>query len=249
MLENIRIVLVNTSHPGNIGGTARAMKNMGLTDLALVNPNDPLGGKSVARATNAVDVLENASIHATLDEAIADCTLVIGTSARDRNAKWPFLEVNEAARKLMDESEDRKVAMLFGQERMGLTNDEMDRCHYLVSIPTSGEHSSLNLVCAVQVCAYELLLASNTWQKKTARRPADVAPAAEQRQFHEHLEQTMREIEFIKTVEADKLMRKLINLYQRARLSKDEINTLRGILSAAQRMANLRAEAEKCCKE
>ena len=249
MLDNIRIVLVDTSHPGNIGGTARAMNNMGLTDLALVNPTDPLGEQSKARATSSVAVLEGAGVHDSLDDAVADCRLVIGTSARDRSASWPYLEVDQAARKLMEESEQGKVALLFGRERTGLTNEELDRCHYLVSIPTVGEHSSLNIVCAVQVCAYELLRAAKVWRGKADRKPAEVASADEHRQFYEHLERTMREIEFIKTEDAAKLMRKLIQLYQHARLSKDEINILRGILSAAQRMARLRAKAEKCCNE
>lgn len=234
MLENIRIVLVNTTHPGNIGGTARAIKNMGLTDLALVNPEDPLGEKSRARATRATDILDDASIHATLDEAIADCRLVIGTSARDRSAGWPILSVPEAAQRLVGEAREHKVALLFGQERCGLTNEELDRCHYLVSIPTGEAHSSLNLVCAVQVLAYEIFGAASEDLPSTTYSGPPPAPADEMRQFVEHLEQTMRDIEFIKTDDAEKLMRKLITFYNRARPSKDEINTLRGILSAAQ---------------
>ena len=156
MLKNVRVVLVNTSHPGNIGGAARAMKNMGLSELVLVDPERFPDPDAVSRASGADDVLVNARIVATLEEAIADCSLVLGTSARDRRIPWPVLDPRESADKVLDQLEqvaDAQIALVFGREDSGLTTDELQRCQYHVHIPSMPDFSSLNLAAAVQVLA------------------------------------------------------------------------------------------------
>ena len=160
VLEKIRVVLVNTSHPGNIGGAARAMKNMGLSRLVLVDPQDFPSSEAVARASGAVDILDGAHIVGTLEEALVGCSLVLGTSARDRHIPWPLLDPRECATASLQQVEQGgEVALVFGREYAGLTNEELQRCHYHVHIPSDPEFSSLNLGAAVQVLTYEVRMA------------------------------------------------------------------------------------------
>ena len=160
MLENIRIVLMNTSHPGNIGSVARAMKTMGLTDLCLVSPLQFPDPKADEMASNAVDVLAQATVVETLEDAIADCALVVGTSARTRKIPWPLLAPRAMAEKVREEAPTNQIAIVFGREQSGLSNEELERCHLHVNIPANPEYSSLNLGAAVQVIAYELRVAA-----------------------------------------------------------------------------------------
>ena len=156
---SIRIVLVGTTHPGNIGACARAMKNMGITDLVLVNPRHFPHDEATARASGADDVLDNARVMATLGEAIADCVYTAGASARSRAIDWPMLEPRECAARLLEEAARGPVAVVFGPEKSGLSNTDLDLCDVLLTIPTNPDFSSLNLAMAVQVITYELRLA------------------------------------------------------------------------------------------
>lgn len=231
MMDNIRIVLVNTTHPGNIGAAARAMKTMGLTRLYLVNPAGFPSAEATARASGADDLLTGATVCQSLPEAIAGCGLVLGTSARQRSLAWPELSVAEAARVAATESASHEVALLFGRERYGLTNDELKTCHYLVYIPTHDAYASLNLAQAVQVAAYELSRQAGLERETPAHEPA----AAERMEgFYGHLETTLRELGFLHD-QSDKLMLRLRRLYNRARPDDDELNILRGILSDTQK--------------
>lgn len=159
MLQNIRIVLVETSHTGNMGSVARAMKTMGLTNLWLVNPLVKTGLPGHRLAAGASDVIGNAQIVDTLDEALAGCSLVVGTSARSRTLPWPMLDPRECGLKSVAEAANTPVALVFGRERVGLTNDELQKCHYHVAIAANPEYSSLNLAMAVQVISYEVRMA------------------------------------------------------------------------------------------
>ena len=231
MLNHVRIVLVETSHGGNIGAVARAMKNMGLSELALVRPCDHLSGQAVARASGADDLLRTAQVYDTLDEALADCQLVIGASARLRKVRWPQLDPRQCAQKVAAEAgAGRRVALLFGRERTGLTNAELDLCHYLVHIPANPEYSSLNLAMAVQVIAYELRMAE-VQPQEPGREPA---PVEAFEGFMEHLTAALYDIGYLDERNPEKLLRRLRRLFHRAQMDQHEINILRGILNAAQ---------------
>ncbi len=234
MLSNIRIVLVETSHPGNIGAAARAMKNMRLSRLDLVAPHLYPSAEATSRASGADDLLARARVHPSLDRALEGCRLVIGTSARPRSVSWPVLAPHEAARRLVDEAARGEVALLFGREKSGLSNSELDRCNYLVHIPTNPEYSSLNLGAAVQVLSYELLLAALGGRQPSREEPRELATAEMMQGFHEHLGQALDDVGFTDPEQSEKLLRRLRRLFQRARPDKDEVNILRGILSAMQ---------------
>lgn len=227
MMDNIRIVLVNTTHPGNIGAAARAMKTMGLRRLYLVNPAQFPSAEATARASGADDLLAEATVCESLTEAIAGCTLVLGTSARQRSLAWLELSVENAAAKASGEAVNRQVALLFGRERYGLTNDELKTCHYLVYIPTHDAYPSLNLAQAVQVAAYELSRHAGLTREAPGHDPA---PAERMEGFYGHLETTLRELGFLDD-QSDKLMLRLRRLFNRARPDDEEVNILRGILS------------------
>ena len=183
---SIRIVLVGTTHPGNIGATARAMKNMGLDDLALVDPRYFPDKEATARASGAEDLLESATVVETLEDAIADCVFVAGASARSRAINWPCLDARDAAGKLLQESAAGPVAAVFGPEKSGLSNAHLDHCDTLLTIPTSPHFSSLNLAMAVQVVAYELQAAQS--QKPPEYEPdAPLAPSGELEHFYTQL--------------------------------------------------------------
>lgn len=253
MLQNIRVVLVNTSHPGNIGGAARAMKNMGLSRLVLVDPLDFPSGEAVARASGATDILDNAQVVKTLEEALAGCNLVLGTSARDRRIPWPLLDPRECATACLGQAgQGGEVALVFGREYAGLTNEELQRCQFHVHIPSNPDFSSLNLATAVQVLAYEVRMAwlaaqgLPTKQEKletTAMLNAQSATMDEMELFYGHLESTLVEIGFLDPQKPRHLMSRLRRLYGRCGISKLEMNILRGILTETQKAA--RGESHK----
>ncbi len=234
MLNQIRIVLVDTSHPGNIGAAARAMKNMCLSQLHLVTPHQYPSEEATSRASGADDLLANAVVHQSLDDALEGCRLVVGTSARPRTVSWPVLSPRESAAKLVEESSLGEVALIFGREKSGLSNNELDRCNFLVHIPTNEAYSSLNLGAAVQVLSYEVYLTSLAGESDQNELPRDLATAEMMQGFHEHLAQALDDVGFTDPRQSEKLLRRLRSLFQRARPDKDEINILRGILSAMQ---------------
>lgn len=236
--DKIRIVLVNTSHPGNIGGTARAMKNMGLGRLYLVEPQDFPSDQAVWRAAGATDVLDNAVVVQTLDEAIAGCSLVVGTSARERRIPWPLLDPRQCGESVWQEAGQHEVAIVFGREDRGLTNEELHKCNYHVHIPSNPAYSSLNLATAVQVITYEIRMAylqateNNTLpQHKWDFPPAD-ATALET--FYSHLEKTLVELDFLDKDNPKQTMTRLRRLFNRVRMDQMELNIFRGVLTAMQ---------------
>lgn len=237
MLENIRIVLVNTSHTGNMGSTARAMKVMGLKELYLVDPQEEPDGKAHALAAGATDILGNAKIVSTLDEAISDCGLVVGTSARSRTLSWPMLDPRECGEKSISEAAKHPVAIVFGREASGLTNEELQKCHYHVYIPANPEYSSLNLAMAVQTLCYELRMAFLN-QEKHPQVEQDYPKAKELEGFYEHLQQTLEQTGFIIKQHPGQVMTKLRRLFNRARPEEQELNILRGILASVQKLGN-----------
>ena len=240
-MENVRIVLVETSHPGNIGAVARAMKNMCLEQLVLVEPKRFPSEEAITRASGADDLLESARICQSLDEAVADCTLVIGASARLRTVQWPQVDPRQGAEKIRQAAADGPVAVVFGREDSGLSNAELERCNYLLHIPANKHYSSLNLAMAVQVVSYELMMLSP--EKKA---PLDEAhqpvSAGEMQGLFAHLEQMLGDVGFADPRKSDKLMRRLKRLLYRAAPDADELKILRGIFSAAQGRKSARRE-------
>ena len=238
-LAKVRVVLINTTHPGNIGATARAMKVMGLTSLHLVTPKIYPHAEATAMASGADDLLQHAVVHDSLDSALAGCPLVLGTSARLRSLPMPMYDARRAARQALQESASHEVAILFGRERYGLTNEEMQRCQFLVNIPSNPDYSSLNLAQAVQILAYELRVAA-MGRSDFEVPPADWEPVDDQQmeRLFEHLEQTLLDIRFLNPAQPRKLMMRLRRLFKRARPDQTEINILRGILKASQEAAD-----------
>jgi len=237
-LANIRIVLINTTHTGNIGATARAMKVMGLSSLHLVTPTDFPNAQATAMASGADDLLRDAVVHETLDSALAGCSLVLGTSARMRSLPMPQLDARSAAGQAVAEAQQHTVALLFGRERYGLTNDEMQRCHYLVHIPSNEEYNSLNLSQAVQVLSYELRIASLA-DLAGEGNALDYEPVDDRQMelLYEHMEQALLDIRFLNPDQPKMLMTRLRRMFTRTRPDQNEVNILRGILSAAQKRA------------
>ena len=234
-LGRVRVVLINTTHPGNIGATARAMKVMGLASLHLVTPKVFPHAEATAMASGADDILQRAVVHDSLDSALSGCALALGTSARLRSLPMPMFDARRAARQALQESGAHEVALLFGRERYGLTNEEMMRCQYLVNIPANPEYSSLNLAQAVQIMAYELRMAA-LGVADVSLPPLDWDPVddGQLELFFEHLEQTLLDIRFLNPKQPKKLMMRLRRLFNRARPDQNEINILRGILKASQ---------------
>lgn len=234
-LQNIRTVLVETSHPGNIGAAARALKNMGLEQLVLVRPALFPHAEATARASGADDLLARAQVVDNLDAALVGCALVMGTSARSRTLARPALDPRQCARRMIELSQYSEVALVFGRERSGLTNDELDRCHYQVHIPANPAYSSLNLAAAVQILAYELRVAGAA-DEKPQFPTGDTLPASadQMAHFYEHLQQVLIEIGFLNPDNPRQLMRRLRRLFNRAQPDQNEINILRGILTAVQ---------------
>lgn len=228
-LDLIRIVMVNTTDEGNIGAAARAMKNMGLKNLYIVNPKNLPGEKAIRRAGHALDIMDNLVISATLEEAIADCGFVIGTSARERKIPWPLLDVRQACEKAIEETNRHPVALVFGREDRGLTNEELHKCHLHLTIPTEGDYSSLNVAAAIQVACYEVLMAAKDEHKPLADTE-EVASFAQMEGFYQQLEQLLIHAEYLDPHEPKQTMTRLRRLFNRARPETLEVNMLRGIL-------------------
>ena len=237
MLNNIKIILVETSHAGNIGGVARAMKNMSLSQLRLVSPKHFPNADATARASGADDVLANAIVYDDINAAISDCQLVIGCSARARTISWPELNPRENAIKCISQPQENNIALIFGRENSGLKNHELDLCHYLLRIPCNEDYSSLNLAAAVQVIVYELFMEKGQAQNRANigdKGETPLATAEKMNLFYEHLQQTLTDIGFLRPDKTASLMRRLRRIYNRTQLDNKELDILRGILRFSQ---------------
>ena len=240
-LSAVRIVMVETSHPGNIGSAARALKTMGLTQLVLVKPKQFPDGLAVAMASGAADVLQSALVVSSLEEAVSGCSLVIGTSARQRTSAWPQVDARSASELVLDHLvQDAEVALVFGRENSGLTNQELDLCHYLGHVDTNPEYGVLNVAMGIQLFVYELRM---QWQNRKGytaaqwrRKPASMDELS---QLYAHLEQTLLEIDYLKPAKNDRIMRRMKRLFHRAQLEGKELLIFRGILRSMQRIAQL----------
>lgn len=232
MTNNIRFVLMGTTHSGNIGAAARAMKTMGINDLALVNPEGFPSAEATSRASGADDLLFNADVCTNIDDAIKSSKLVIGTTARKRHLDIPVIDARQAAEILVNESKQHPVSLVFGKERYGMTNEEVERCHYLVRLPTVETFSSLNLASAVQVLAYECRMASksiNTIIENTVDE--DYVDAKKMESFYQHYFKVMEKTLYLRKEGHESLKSKIRILYNRSRLKRHEIDILRGFLS------------------
>lgn len=247
-LDNIQIVLVEISHPGNLGAAARAMKTMGLSHLRLVQPKQFPSAEATARATGADDVLSNAQLFDTLEESLRDCHIIFATSARLRAIAWPVISPKTCAEQALKCT--GKVAIVFGREQAGLTNQELDYCNYLVQIPTNPTFRSLNVASAVQILAYELrekyeqlIIRNDELIIKNDHSTIDEtdfslpppAIAEDVTRFYEHLEQTLIHIGFLDPQKPRHLLRHLHRLFNRIQLLDSEVRLLRGILTAIQK--------------
>ena len=229
-LQSIRTVLIRPTHPGNVGGAARALKNMGLERLYLVAPAQYRDAEATARAADAADLLAQAVTCRTLDEAIGDCHFVVGTTARSRRIGWPTVDPHDAAAQLLEQAQRGSAAVLFGPERSGLTNAELDRCHLVAHIASNPEYPSLNLACAVQILAYEIYRAAAR-DLPAPSSPDTPATDAEMHHFYRHLEQVLTQIGFLDPINPRLLPRRLRRLFNRAQPDRNEVNILRGILT------------------
>lgn len=232
--SDIRIVLVEPSHPGNVGAVARAMKNMGLDQLVLVNPRQFPHSEAIARASGADDVLERARVVDTLPEALAGCGLIAATTSRERDQYFRVADVRDAARRILRELARGPAAVLFGSERAGLTNEQLEAAHLLIRIPASGAYPSLNLAMAVQIVAYELFRARGV-SIDPAPSAGPLAEPEDMQRLYAHLAQVLDEIDFRdRTQSGTHLMARIRRFLQRAELDRNEVNILRGILTAVQ---------------
>ena len=236
MLDSLNIVLSHTSHPGNIGAAARAMKTMGLSKLVLINPKKFPSAECTVRAAKADDVLENAKVFDDLDSALSEFSVVVGSSARSRHLDMPILTARELAEKLINEHQNESIALMFGTESAGLTNEEVSRCHYHVYIPANPDFSSLNLASAVQLISYEMRIAHLGAAANNIEVKKSVSITAEQMEgFYQHLEQTLVQTGYHNPEHPKFLMSRLRRLYNRARPDHSEMQILRGILSSIQK--------------
>jgi tRNA (cytidine32/uridine32-2'-O)-methyltransferase len=233
LLANVRIVLVGTTHPGNIGAVARAMKNMGMDRLYLVEPKIFPSAEATSRASGADDVLARAVVCSSLSEAVADCGVVIGASARSRTIDWPEITPRACAELLSTEAQKQQAAIVFGRENSGLKNHELDRCRYLLKIPCNSAYSSLNIAAAVQVVCYELFL-HHAEVPRPQQRDKPLATAEQLESFYGHLQQTLVDIGFMHPDKSRSIMRRLRRIYNRAALDTKELDILRGILTLSQ---------------
>ena len=229
-LKRVRVVLSHTTHPGNIGGAARAMKTMGLSSLYLVEPKRFPDADATARASGALDVLHGATVCASLDEALAGCVLAAATTARCRDLAPPVLPLREAAARLLENAREHNVALVFGTESSGLTSDEVMRCQMVVHIPADAVYASLNLACAVQVMCYEMRMAAS-FNQSSQRDMAPRARLEDIELFFATLEQTLIEIDFLNPFAPKRLMPRLRRLFAKAQLEQEELNILMGIVS------------------
>ncbi|SFP41020.1 tRNA/rRNA methyltransferase [Nitrosomonas cryotolerans] len=233
-LENVRIVLSHTSHPGNIGATARAMKTMGLTSLYLINPKQFPDKEAEIRAVNARDILNRITICTHLDQALDNTVLAAAMTARPRGLSHAMFNSRQGAQELLNYAQKHPVALVFGAETSGLTTAEVNKCQIIVHIPTNPDYSSLNLASAVQVMAYELRMAL-LGIEPPPQAPGTPASFNEIELFYHHLEQAMITSDFLDPEKPRRLMQRIRRLYARARLEKEEVSILRGILSALEK--------------
>lgn len=234
-VENIRFVLVGTTHPGNIGAAARAMKTMGLSNLHLVEPLHYPSAEATARASGADDVLASAVVHQSLAAAIADCQHVYGMSARLRHLPVPIVDPRQAVEQIQQLPDESQIAIVFGREHSGLSNDELDRCQHLINIPANSEYSSLNLAAAVQVLAYELKMSFDpTIEVGRIGEDREAIDAGDLEHLYEHFEQALTTIDFLDPENPRNLMRRLRRLFNRSDLDRNELQILHGILRAAE---------------
>jgi tRNA/rRNA methyltransferase len=238
-LDKIRIVLSHTSHPGNIGAAARAMKTMGLSRLMMVNPKRYPDNEAIARAAGAEDILVNATVCDNLDQALAGTVLAVAISARHRNLGPAPMQARTAAPEILAQTVSGEVALLFGNETAGLSNDEVQRCQRTVFIPANPDYTSLNLGSAVQLLSYELRLAAFDGRPPVVTKAVPFAspPATNDdiERFYTHLERIMVVTDFLDPQQPKRLLPKLRRLFSRTELERDEINILRGILDAVER--------------
>ena len=241
IIDNLSIVLVATTHPGNIGATARAMKTMGLERLKLVTPKIFPGAEVTARAAGADDILATAEVYESLQQAVGNCHLVFGTSARLRSFSWPVLAPDIAAAQVIDKAaEGDKVAVVFGRESSGLTNEELECCNAMLHIPTNPAFSSLNVASAVQIVCYEIYKLLEQANEQNDRNDDQSGPVSveQMEKFYEHLEQCSIDIGYLDPEKPRHFMRKMKCLFNRAQLDLNEYQILRGILAAAREKAN-----------
>lgn len=230
-------MLVATTHPGNIGASARAMKTMGIKHLDLVSPKTYPGAEVTARAAGADDILMSSKVHESLSDAVINSSLVLATSARDRSINWPVLSPQQAAAKIISTArQGAKVALVFGRENSGLSNQELELCNAMIQIPTNPDYSSLNLASAVQILCYELrkALINDDEEKQQSGETVALATNEQMNMLYEHLQAFMTEIGFFDPEKPRLLMRRLKRLFNRAQIDENEYNILRGILAAAQ---------------
>lgn len=236
-LDSLCIVMIQTSHPGNIGSAARAMKTMGISQLRLVRPTRFNSPETRALASGADDILDNASHHDTLQQAIADCHTVIGTSARsNRTLSWPQISARECGEFIAKHTPQQNIALVFGRERSGLTNEELEHCHYLSHIPMAFDYFSLNIAAAIQLFCYECMIATQQpfLEMPEATHAAPPADNAAMEAFYQHLETTLTESRYLDPDNPRLLMRRMRRLFGRATPDENEVNMLRGMLSAFQ---------------
>ncbi len=231
MAAPVRIVLVDPSHPGNVGSVARAMKNMAVTDLVLVRPRSFPHAESNALAAGADDILETARVVSTVSEAVADCGFIAGTTSRPRSYYWEFTTPRDVAHRIAALPDENRAALLFGSERYGLGTEDLQYCNVLVRIPANPDYCSLNLGMAVQLLTYEVFMARQQPRSET-QLELPLALAGDVEHFYEHLHQVLNEIDF--QDKTGHLMERLRRLFNRAQMDRNELNILRGILSAVQ---------------
>jgi TrmH family RNA methyltransferase len=231
MTTLVRVVLIDPSHPGNIGSVARAMKNMALSDLVLVRPRSFPHAESTALAAGADDILANARIMESVEQAVADCAFIAGTTSRPRSYYWEFTTPRDLAARIVALGQENRAALLFGSERYGLATEDLNLCNVLVRIPANPEYCSLNLAMSVQLAAYEIFMAREQPQSHTQLEMA-LAPSGDVEHFYAHLHEVLNEIDF--EDRTGHLMERLRRLFNRAQLDRNELNILRGILSAVQ---------------
>jgi len=240
LIENIRVVMVETTHPGNIGAAARAMKTMGYNNLYLVKPKIYPNAEATARAAGADDILNRTVVCETLEEALHGCVTVVASTARPRSISHAVFTPREYAAKLFEMVKLGPVALVFGRESSGLSNEELELCNVILQIPTNPDFSSLNVASAVQILCYEFIqvLQSDDMEKANVesddKEKTKLATADEMKYFYDHLEQSMIDVGFLNPEQPRKLMRRLKSLFNRAHLDENEMSILRGLLAAVQ---------------
>jgi tRNA (cytidine32/uridine32-2'-O)-methyltransferase len=244
-VENIRVVMVETTHPGNIGAAARAMKSMGYKNLYLVKPKIYPNAEATARAAGADDILTRAVVCESLEEALQGCVTVVASSARSRAISSPVFTPREYASKLSEKTKLGPVALVFGRESSGLSNEELEHCNVILQIPTNPDFSSLNVASAIQILCYEFIQGSQYCDAgKTDREKVQLATSDEMKYFYDHLQKSMIDVGFLNPEQPRKLMRRLKSLFNRAHLDENEVSILRGFLAAVQEAATEKKKNE-----